>query len=272
MNKLVKYVKVIRPQLIPACYSIVMSGLIAGKTPEHILSVLFITCLMMIGLWFLDDYVDRHADKLIHPERPIPSGWLEAGSAIKLSVILLTTAVLISFMSSLILADVLLLLFPIAILSLGVTVIIISREERASDIGALIIKMMLTGIIVGMIFLLGGGINHMMLTYASFTGLTHVANSFISTIGLERVRAYHGGLKHVSAVMYSSAITILWTTYFLQNLLSILTLPPLISLSLCEAGLTLSLYKTIRKSAYLTFTLMGKFSFITLLTLQALIH
>jgi len=271
MNKL-KNIKVIRPQLIPICYSIVMSGFIAGKSLEYILSVSVITCLMTIGLWFLDDYVDRHADKLVHPERLIPSGRLRASSAVKLSIICLTIAILTSFASSLILADILLLLFPIVILSLGVTVIIVSREERALDNGPLTIKMVLTGIIVGMIFLLGGGVNYTMLTYASFIGLTHIANSFISTIGLEMVRAYHGGLKHVSAAMYSSAITILWITYFVQNLLSISTLPPLISLSLCEAGLALSLYKTIRKSTYLTFTLMGMLSFIILLTLQALIH
>jgi len=270
MNKL-KNIKVIRPQLIPAGYSVVMSGFIAGKSLEYILSVLIITCLMMIGLWFLDDYVDRHADKLVHPERLIPSGRLEASSAIKLSIICLTIAVLISFASSLILAAIPLLLFPVVILSLGVIAIIISREGTL-DTGPLTVKITLTGIIVGMTFLLGGGVNYRMLTYALFIGLTHIANSFISTIGLERARAYHGGLKHVSAAMYSLAIIILWIAYFLQNLFSILTLPLLISLSLCEAGLARSLYKAIRKSAYLTFALTGKLSFITLLTLQALIH
>src|SRR4030042_166904 len=49
----------------------------------------------------LNDYFDRETDKVAHPRRPIPSGGVKPSSALALSIVLFSSAQILSFLVNL---------------------------------------------------------------------------------------------------------------------------------------------------------------------------
>ncbi|MEM7379755.1 MAG: UbiA-like protein EboC, partial [Bacteroidota bacterium] len=107
------YLQLTRPANLPTAAADILAGLaIAGvisaleQLPNT--SDLYLNCLLLVcasvflyaGGVVLNDYFDREIDKLERPERPIPSGLIEAGSAALFGFSLLLLGVIFAFITS----------------------------------------------------------------------------------------------------------------------------------------------------------------------------
>lgn len=167
----------IRPgNIVMGCTGVVVGAVAAigfGVTGKGF--GLFVGCLVaslyMAGGNALNDYADREADSINHPERPIPSGRLKA-----------RTALIISATSYGVGSALILFLPPAAILIAGLAgLLLISYEiwiKAAGFAGNLVISAL-----VGMLFLFGGAV-----VDRPYPALYMLILAFLATLGREVVK------------------------------------------------------------------------------------
>jgi len=119
----------------------------------------------------LNDYFDRETDKVAHPRRPIPSGGVKPSSAIALSIVLFSSAQLLSFLVN---------LWSVIIVATSVLVMIgYERLLKAEGIAGNLAISWLTGAL----FLFGGAaVESLELAWIL------AALAFLATLGREIVK------------------------------------------------------------------------------------
>ncbi len=117
----------------------------------------------------LNDYVDRETDRINHPERPIPSGKIEAKNALFLSAIMYSGGLLVSLLLPLFLPQLIVFLNLILMISYEVKF----KSEGLS--GNLIISYL-----TGSVFIFGGSIYGRLSLPLILAGL-----AFLTTVGRE---------------------------------------------------------------------------------------
>jgi 4-hydroxybenzoate polyprenyltransferase len=93
------YAELLRPANVVTALADVLAGYaLAGRTnPSALPWLLAATACLYAGGVVLNDYFDRHLDKIERPERPIPSGRVPARAASILGVLLLASGIVLAF-------------------------------------------------------------------------------------------------------------------------------------------------------------------------------
>lgn len=102
--------------------------------------------IFMAGANALNDYFDRNVDKINHPERPIPSRKISAGSALNFSIAALIASVVLSFLLSM----------TSVLIVISAAMLIVLYEIRYKHKG--LIGNMIISLLVGLIFIFGGSV------------------------------------------------------------------------------------------------------------------
>lgn len=86
------------PVLVVVLTSGVMLALVEGGMPNISLLVRAILAVLLsqVAVGSLNDFIDRHDDSRMQPDKPIPTGLISAGSALKLCIVSLTVLVPVS--------------------------------------------------------------------------------------------------------------------------------------------------------------------------------
>ncbi len=92
----------------------------------------------------LNDYFDREIDRVVHPNRPIPSGYILPNKALMFSIVCFILAIVTSFLTSWI-------CLAIAVLNIGLMIGYEKRLKQAGFLGNLVISYL-----VASLFLFGG--------------------------------------------------------------------------------------------------------------------
>jgi len=121
------------------------AGIIDHLYPLAIASLVVVA--FIIGGNTLNDYLDREVDKQAHPERPIPSGRIGAGTARNIAV----AAFALSLCLAVLLWD--LLSFAIVVVA---TALMLAYELRTKKLG--LSGNLSIALLTGMLFLLGGAV------------------------------------------------------------------------------------------------------------------
>jgi 4-hydroxybenzoate polyprenyltransferase len=98
------YAQLVRlPNVFTAMADILMAALVANALPAHTPAVLFMllasSCLYCSGMVW-NDYFDLEQDKRERPFRPLPSGRISPGAAVRLGVVLLAAGVAFAVLAS----------------------------------------------------------------------------------------------------------------------------------------------------------------------------
>ncbi len=97
-----KIISIFRPvtSLIASLSSVIGIIIASGKNFSmhlyEIFMVFLITLIFCFGGFALNDYYDRNIDKIAHPERPIPAGFISPKKAYMIGLSLLLTAIIFS--------------------------------------------------------------------------------------------------------------------------------------------------------------------------------
>ncbi len=116
----------------------------------------------------LNDYIDREVDRIAHPERPIPSGRMEAGTALKVSAVAFSVAILLSGLLS----------WEAAAVVIAAIVLMLAYEFRYKSTG--IVGNVIIAVLTGLLFILGGVVVGAVINTVAIAGMAGLV-----TIGRE---------------------------------------------------------------------------------------
>lgn len=114
-NKAKSFLELTRPALcLMGLVSVFIGGVISGfeYASFNLLLAMIVAILVTAGSMAINDYFDWEIDKVIHPERPVPSGRLSPKEALWFAILSLFIALIFSFVINI-------LCFGIILLSVG---------------------------------------------------------------------------------------------------------------------------------------------------------
>jgi len=147
LQKTVGYLELMRPLYVfLAALAVFAGGIVGGYQFDTagLLVAMIVVFLMTAGAMAVNDYFDREIDRIAHPYRPIPSGRLSPGEALRFSYVSFAIAVVLSLAVNI-------TCFGIVVAGL---VLMMVYETCCKHVG--FVGNMLTAFIIAMALVLGG--------------------------------------------------------------------------------------------------------------------
>lgn len=241
---MIRYLKLFRIQAPAILLTVILVGF-AGK--QSTLSILFSTLTLFfiaLGLWSIDDYVDKEYDKLAHTERAIPSGSLNPNVVLKIGILSLVAAVCISSVKVYVEGDFILLIMTLIYIVLGLAVINIHKIIRTYMMQTFT-KMVIVATLIGLVFPTAGGFSEKITVLGLIVGFFNLG----ATIVLDYMdsftqKSYPNRLTQSGGIVYLLSSLIIWVPYF-SGIFNGTCVIPIFGLSLC--ALVLSIFCFTRK-------------------------
>jgi len=251
----------------PAIYlAIVLLGLIAGESGVGIMLSVITVIFFSLGIWALDDYIDRDPDLVLHPRRAIPSGALTPRAVLGVSALSLSMSLFSSILKLILLGDMILIFIVLIELALGILAVRLTREDLLDHGSKILLKAFLTGAMICLIFPAGGGLSHKVMVLGLMTGIIHAANTLAVHYG-EPVKAPSIEIKLLASSLYLASMIFGWTAY-LAGIFHKLIIIPLALISISELILMRAGDKADRLKVKLAAG-AGKTSILTILLIEA---
>lgn len=225
-----------------------------GFTVESMFTIIAIT-LLAAGLFAIDDSTDIEADRIIHPQRPLPSGLISQRSAFVFGL----ASVIVGAYTSLNLKTYQICLF-FAIMTFGFVIIFIK-------LGTLI-KALIVSCMIGFLFPFGAFLDLQSMLFGLMIGLPHIGASIAKDYLHVRGDSLRGlpsppiWAKYLAAYLFLMSSIVVWVPKILR-LVGWLYAPPILVTCLCCFILCLRILKGDYQKVYLlggiamTFTLMA---------------
>ena len=252
----------------PAIYLVVaLSGFIAGESGAGIMLSVITVALFSIGIWALDDYVDRDLDVVLHPRRVIPSGDLSPRAVLEISAFSLSLSLSSSILKLIFLGDAILAIIVLIELILGILAVELTREDLLDHGSRMLLKALLTGAMISLIFPAGGGLSHMMIILGLMVGMAHIAN----TLAVHDKKHTKTSLtKILSPSLYLASMISGWIAY-LAEMFHKLTMIPLTLISISELILMMEARRGMQRLRARLVAGIGKISTLAILLIEALL-
>jgi len=235
---MVKYLKLLRIQALAILLTAILVGF-AGK--QNILGISIATLTLFfiaLGLWAIDDYVDKEYDKLAHSKRVIPSGLLDPNVVHKVGILSLATAICVSSAKIYVEGDYVLLIMTLIYIALGLVVINIHKIIRAYSMQTFA-KMVIVATLIGLVFPTAGGFSAKIIVLGLIVGFFNLG----STIVLDYMdsltqKSYPNRLMHIGGIIYLLSSLVIWVPY-LSGIFNEICVIPIFGLSLCALVLSI---------------------------------
>jgi len=211
---------------------VVLSGLIAEESGAGIMLSVIMAIFFSLGIWALDDYVDRDLDIVLHPSRVIPSGALSPRAVLGISALSLSISLFSSILKLIFLGDAILVFIVLIELMLGILAVRLTREDLLDNESRILLKAFLTGAMIGLIFPAGGGLSDKVIVLGLMVGTAHVANTLVIPNG-KSVKEPPIEIKLVASSLYLASMISGWAAY-LAGIFHKLIIIPLTSTSISE--------------------------------------
>ena len=235
------------------------------------LSIFFIT----LGLWSLDDYIDRDVDKVIHPTRAIPSGLLQPATVLKVGALSFIISLVIPVIKILVASDFTLLLMACLLVALGIIVINTHRIVKKCYLQNLV-KMVIVASLIGLVFPAAGGFGEKMIILGTVVGFSNLGCTIIldyrdasgdMLVGYQ----FLGRLMHVAGGLYLLSSLILWVPYFSGSLHQA-CFTPMVGLTLCLFALSIICFtgKIDKQVISKVFAALGQILIVVILIIEGL--
>lgn len=271
---MMRFWKLLRIQTPAILLAVAFGGLAGGKGISDISFALFSIFFLMLGLWSLDNYVDRDVDMRLHPGRGIPSGAFTPEGVFRTSLFFLTVSIIIPAVKFMLLGGVILLALICLAIVLGFITINVRKITRNINAQELI-KASLVGALVGLLLPIGGGFGRGVITLGVIVGIFHVANTATSDLqkaedGLSQNHKPSEKIIFSASALYLLAALIVWVPCYcniFRNLCFVPTL--LLSVSAAVLGGTCLIGGTSTKIVKWA-AVTGKASVISILVIEAL--
>ena len=252
----------------PAIYLVVaLSGFIAGESGAGIMLSVIAVVLFSIGIWALDDYVDRDLDAVLHPRRVIPSGTLSPRAVLEISALSLSLSLFSSILKLIFLGDAILILIVLIESALGILAVELTREDMLDHGSRMLLKALLTGAMVSLIFPAGGGLNHTVIILGFMVGIAHVANTLVI---YDKKSSKTSLIKILSLSFYLASMISGWMAY-LAEIFHKLTMIPLMLISISELILMMEARRGVGRLRARLVAGIGKISTLAILLIEALL-
>ena len=254
----------------PAIYVVVaLSGFIAGEGGVGITLSVITVALFSIGIWALDDYVDRDLDAVLHPRRVIPSGTLSPRAVLEISAFSLSLSLFSSILKLILLRDVILIIIVLIELALGILAVELTREDMLDHESRMLLKALLTGAMIGLIFPAGGGLSGKVIALGLMVGMAHVSNTLVIHDG-KFIKAMSTETKALASSFYLASMISGWTAYligiFHKLIIICLTLT-----SISEIILMMGIKREMSQLGVRLAAGVGKVSILAILLVEALL-
>jgi len=235
---MIKYLKLLRIQALAIFLTAILAGL-AGKQNILDISIATLTLFFItLGLWAIDDYVDRDYDKIVHPKRVIASGLLNSHAVLRIGILSLATAIGISSVKICAEGDFALSAMTLIYIVLGLVAINIHKIIRTFSMQT-IFKMVIVATLIGLVFPTAGGFSVKIIVLALIVSFFNLGSTIIlDYMDSLTQKSYPTQLMHASGTIYLLSGLIVWVPYLLGTFNGICIIP-IFGLSLCAVVLSI---------------------------------
>jgi len=236
--------KLLRVQAPAILITAALAGFAGKQSLLDIIAVTLTLFLLALGLWSIDDYVDRDVDRIVHPGRAIVSGLLDSSTVLKAGVLSLALSLSVSSTRIFIKGDFILPALVTLYIVLGLIAINVHKIVGSRPLQT-VIKMTIVASLIGLVLPTAGGFGEKMVSLGLIVGLLNLGSTIIldymDSISCEE---FSVRLTCAGGIIYLLGSIIVWIPYFL-GVFEKTCATPIFGLSLCS--LTLSIICFTRK-------------------------
>lgn len=243
------------------------------KSSLDILFTVLTTYFVTLGLWSLDDYIDKDVDKVMHSTRAIPSGLLQPATVLKVAALSLAISLIIPVIKIFVARDFTLLLMACLFVMLGIIVVNIHRILKTGYLQNLV-KMVIVASLIGLVFPTAGGFSEKMIILGTVVGFSNLGCTIIldyMDASGDRLIGYKflDRLRHVSGILYLLSSLIIWVPYFSSSLHQA-CFTPLVGLTLCSIALSIICFTGKIDKKVKVFAALGQILMVVILIIEVL--